>query len=69
MVLREYWEWARTALQGYKTYLIVLLGVLTIIAEAMGWIDEGLADQVYAGLGIAGLGTLAAKINRFIKGL
>ena len=51
-------------LAGYKTYIIVAVGVLVYGAEAMGLLEKGTSDQLEGLLAILGLGTLRASIAK-----
>jgi len=50
-------------LKGYKTYIIVAIGVLVYGAEAMGVLGAGTAEKLEGLLAILGLGTLRASVK------
>jgi len=54
-------------LAGYKTYLIVAVGVLVYGAEAMGILEKGTADKLEGLLTILGVGTLRAGVSKATK--
>lgn len=54
----------REMLQGYKTYIIVALGIAVNVAAMMGYIDEATRNSLLALLGTGAVGTVAAKLNR-----
>lgn len=49
--------------KGYRTYLIVILGVIFNGLVASGIIDEGLRPTVNSILGLIGLGTLRSAVG------
>jgi len=51
-------------LKGYKTYIIVAVGVLVNGLIAMGYIDESIMGIVNSVLGFLGLGTLRAGVKK-----
>ena len=52
------------ALQGYKTYLTVGLGVVCYGLLAMGYIDQGTFETVAGLCALLGIGFLKAGVNR-----
>ena len=50
-------------MKGYKTYLIVILGVIFNGLVASGFIDESLRPTVNTILGFLGLGALRAAVK------
>lgn len=52
------------SLEGYKTYLVVVAGVLLYGSESMGLIPEGTVAKVNELLVLLGLGALRAGIAK-----
>jgi len=50
-------------LKGYKTYIVVIVGVLVNGAYAMGYIPEGTLPIINTILGFLGLGALRAGVG------
>ena len=50
-------------LKGYKTYLVVILGVIFNGLVASGFIDESLRPTINTILGFLGLGALRAAVK------
>lgn len=50
-------------LKGYKTYIVVVLGVIFNGLVAMGYIDESLRPTVNTILGFLGMGALRASVK------
>ena len=50
-------------LKGKKTYIVVLLGACVWASQQLGYIDQVAAEQLYALLGIAAVGTLRSAIK------
>lgn len=50
-------------LSGYKTYLIVILGIMVYGAEAVGLLQDGTANKLEGLLAILGLGALRSGIK------
>ena len=55
------------ALDGYKTYILVGLGVLVYGAEAMGLLDKGSADKLDNLFMLLGLGTMRLAVAGLFK--
>jgi len=51
-------------LKGYKTYIIMALGVIFNGLVASGYVDETLRPMINSVLGFLGLGTLRAGIKK-----
>jgi len=58
-------EW----LQGYKTYIVFVLGVIFNLGVLVGWwaVDSEIWTLINSILAFLGLGTIGAKINRVAK--
>ena len=52
---------------GYKTYLVVAIGVIFNGLVAMGYVDEGLRETVNLVLGFLGLGALRSAVGKVEK--
>ncbi|MEK7180217.1 MAG: hypothetical protein AAB706_01970 [Patescibacteria group bacterium] len=50
-------------MKGYKTYLVVIIGVIFNGLVASGFIDESLRPTVNTILGFLGLGALRAAVK------
>ncbi len=50
-------------LNGYKTYIVIVVGVIFNGLIAMGYVDEGLRPTVNSILTFLGLGTLRAAVK------
>ena len=55
-------------LQGYKTYIVLVLAALIWLAEVFGFLPPDLAISAYQILVVLGGATVAAKINRLKNG-
>jgi membrane protein required for beta-lactamase induction len=51
-------------LRGKKTYIIALLGGLTVVAWLLGWIPTDLAEKLLALLGFGGVLSLRAAVGK-----
>lgn len=51
-------------LNGYKTYIVVVIGVIFNGLVVAGYIDEGLRPTVNSVLTFLGLGTMRDAINK-----
>lgn len=51
-------------LNGYKTYLLVAVGVGLLGGEAMGIVPQGTVDKLDALLALLGLATLRSAIRK-----
>ena len=51
-------------LQGRKTYIVMIVGVLVNGAYAMGYIDERTVLAIDGGLTFLGMGTIRAGISK-----
>ena len=51
-------------LKGYKTYIVVVIGVIVNGLIASGYIDESMREVVNSILGFLGLGTLRAGVKK-----
>lgn len=50
-------------LNGYKTYILVALGVLVYGAEAIGLVDHSVVDVIEKVVILLGLGTLRRAVG------
>lgn len=51
-------------LQGKKTYIVAGVAAIVFFLAAVGVIPQEVANMIYTILGITGVVTVAAKINR-----
>ena len=51
-------------LKGYKTYIVMIVGVIINGAAAMGYLPEGYIPLANAILGFLGLGALRAGVSK-----
>ena len=51
-------------LKGKKTYITCGLAAIAFFAHLLGWISQDVVNQIYTILGITGVATVSAKINR-----
>lgn len=51
-------------LKGWKTYIVVIVGILVNGAYAMGYIPEGVVPMVNTILGFLGLAALRAGVAK-----
>ena len=51
-------------MKGFKTYVVVIVGILFNGAVAMGYIDEGLRPTINAILAFLGLGALRNAVPK-----
>jgi len=54
--------------QGYKTYIVVGLGLVGTIAMAVGWIDLNTFIAILTLLGVGAVGTLTAALKKAPSG-
>lgn len=56
-------EW----LKGKKTYIACAIAAVVFFGHLVGWISTDVANQIYIVLGITGVGTVSAKIDRTLS--
>lgn len=51
-------------LDGYKTYLVVLIGLFILVSNTLGWISDPEMNSLLVAVGLAGLAGLRDGIAK-----